>query len=263
MAAKAKDLKASDPRPFSVAVATIGVFGYDLLGHDIIDMVGLTDSTIARYSEPPIPGMETTWKEQKHNTKYILQRQPDYIMFSTGIKPSAPAERALLLYRQFIESYRTVGWYYQRGSGTQGVISSVFKRVRPVEGELVPYYSVEYVQEYKTALDAYSRGDHKTALQHYEAALRASAKPYNPYLLYQMAFSLQVLGDYDKAFGIYQALVAQDTAIFEPHLELYRRAAFIGDSVEMAVHKKSLQTLVPWYWPRFEAVVQESLRRAR
>jgi len=254
-------MKQADSRNFSVAVATICIFGYELLGHDIIDMVGLTDSTIARYSEPPIPGMQTTWKEQKHNTKYILQRQPDYIMFSTGIKPSAPAERALLLYRQFVDCYRTVGWYYQRTPSSQGVISSVFKKMKPVEGDLVPYYPVEYVQEYKTALDFYSAGKHREALQHYEAAIKASPKPYNPYLIYQMAFSLQMLGDYGKAFAIYANLAAQDSTMFEPHMELYRKAAFEHDSAGMALHRESLQRLVPWYWPRFEAAVAESLRQ--
>lgn len=260
---KAGVMKAADPRPFSVAIATIGIYGYKLLGHDIIDMVGLTDSTIARYSEPPIPGMETTWKEQKHNTKYILQRAPDYIIFSTGIKPSAPAERALLLYRQFVECYRTVGWYYQRPGARQGVISSVFKKMKPIEGNLVPYYPVEYVQEYKKALDAYSVNDHRTALAHYEAALRVSPKPYNPYLLYQMAFSLQVLGNVDRAFSIYESLVARDSTIYEPHMELYRRAALLGDSTAMAIHRRWLIRLVPWYWPRLDSAVQDIVARAR
>ncbi len=263
MAFKARVLKEADKRNFSVAVATIGIFGYELLGHDIIDMVGLTDSTIARYSEPPIPGMQTTWKEQKHNTKYILQRQPDYIMFSTGIKPSAPAERALLLYRQFVECYRTVGWYYQRTPGSQGVISSVFKRVKPVEGDLVPYYPVEYVQEYKTALDLYSAGKHKEALPHYEAALRVSPQPYNPYVLYQMAFSLQMVGEYAKAFAIYTNLAKNDSNIFEPHMELYRKAAYENNTAEMAIHREALQRLVPWYWPKFEAAIAESMRKPR
>jgi len=260
---KAQAMKRSDPRNFSVAVATIGIFGYELLGHEIIDMVGLTDSTIARYSEDPVPGMVTTWKEQKHNSRYILQRAPDYIMFSTGIKPSAPAERALLLYPQFQDSYRTIGWYYQRPGIGRGVISSVFKRVRPIEGEIVPVYPVEYVQEYKEALDAYSLGDHRTALRHYEAALRASPRPYYVYLVYQMAFSLQMLGNYDRAYSIYEALLKRDSTIFEAHMELYRHAALTGDSAKMAVHKEWLLKLVPWYWPRIDSTVQAIIYQLR
>ncbi|MEW5795741.1 MAG: hypothetical protein AB1772_05220 [Candidatus Zixiibacteriota bacterium] len=260
---KARALKDSDSTNFSVAIATIGMFGYKLLGHSIIDMVGLTDSTIARYSEDPIPGMQTTWKEQKHNTKYLLERSPDYIMFSTGIKPSAPAERALLLYRQFVECYRTVGWFYGNPGTSQGVISSIFKRRKPITGELVPYYPVEYVQEYKLALDAYSKSDHRTAMRHYEAALKASPRPYNPYLVHQMAFSLQMLGDVDRAYAIFENLVATDSTIFESHMELYKRAAYLHDTAGMRVHREWIQKLVPWYWPRFDSTIQSLLARAR
>ncbi|MCH7947354.1 MAG: hypothetical protein IIC66_06090, partial [candidate division Zixibacteria bacterium] len=44
-------LKETDSTNFSVAVSTIGKLGYELVGHDVIDMIGLTDSTIARHSQ--------------------------------------------------------------------------------------------------------------------------------------------------------------------------------------------------------------------
>ena len=260
---KATRMKQSDARNFSVALATIGIFGYELLGHEIIDMVGLTDSTIARYSEDPIEGMETTWKEQKHNSKYLLQRAPDYIIFSTGIKPSAPAERALLLYRQFMDSYRTVGWYYGRPGATRGIISSAFKRIRPIEGDIVPTYPVEYVQEYKKALDAHSKGDHRTAIKYYDRAARASPRPYYVYLVYQKAFSLQMVGEYERARQMLDMLMAQDSTIFEAHMDLYRYAVFEQDSIKMAVHRDWLLHLVPWYWPRIDSTVQAMFSRAR
>ncbi len=260
---KAHQLKQSDTTDFSVALATIGIFGYELLGHDIIDLVGLTDSTIARYSEDPIPGMETTWKEQKHNSRYLLERGPDYIMFSTGIKPSAPAERALLLYRQFIDSYRTVGWYYQRPGARMGVISSVFKKVRPVVGEVVPVYPVEYVQEYKLALDAHTKGDHVTALRHYDRAARASPRPYYPYLVYQKAFSLQRVERYEEAFRMLNSLLVRDSTIFEAHMDLYRYAVYYGDMAKAEIHKNWLIDLVPWYWPRIDSTVQAMIAGRR
>ncbi len=97
-------LKLSDRSNFSIAASTIGKLGYDLLGHTLIDMLGLTDSTIARHPEK-IPGMETTWKERHFNAGYVLSRDPDYILFSTGYKPSAPAERALVLHSKFRQNY--------------------------------------------------------------------------------------------------------------------------------------------------------------
>ena len=183
MSFMANSMKDADSTNFSVAVATIGIFGYELLGHDIIDMVGLTDSTIARHSEDPIPGMETTWKEQKHNSRYLLERAPDYILFSTSVKPSAPAERALLLYPQFLNSYRTVGWFFKRpGSSSEGVVQAAFKKVREIEGVPRPTYPVAYVQYYKTGLDNILRVDHARAIQYYDRALSVSPRPYNPYI---------------------------------------------------------------------------------
>lgn len=260
---KAEQLLKADSTDFSVAVSTIGIFGYELLGHDIIDMVGLTDSTIARYSEEPIPGMETTWKEQKHNSKYLLTRAPDYIMFSTGIKPSAPAERALLLYRQFLDSYRTIGWYFVfPDNPKQGVISIAFKKRFPIEGEIVPVYPVEYVQEFKLALDAHARNDPKTSLRHCNLALRASPRPYYVYLIYQRAFSQNALKRYNEGFPTLNRLLERDSTIFEAHMDLYRLARAVDDSSKAAVHERWLKKLVPWYWPRVKQLVDDMMEEA-
>jgi hypothetical protein len=97
-------LKSTDDRKFSIAISTIGRLGYDLMGHTVIDVLGLTDTTVARHPET-IPGMQTTWKERHFNAGYILSRDPDYILFSTGYKPSAPAERALILHSKFRQNY--------------------------------------------------------------------------------------------------------------------------------------------------------------
>jgi len=100
----AASLASTDSRPFSLAASTIGRLSYDLPEHTVIDMLGLTDSTVARHPEY-IPRMQTTWKERHFNAGYILSRDPDYILFSTGYKPSAPAERALVLHSKFRQNY--------------------------------------------------------------------------------------------------------------------------------------------------------------
>jgi len=97
-------VKQTDSRRFSIAVSTIGRLGFDLPRHTVVDMLGLTDSTVARHPET-IPGMQTTWKERNFNAGYILSRDPDYILFSTGYKPSAPAERAIFLHSKFRQNY--------------------------------------------------------------------------------------------------------------------------------------------------------------
>ena len=260
----AERIEASDPTDFSVALSTIGRFSYHLIGHDIIDMVGLTDSTIARHSEEPIEGMETTWKEQKHSSKYLLGRAPDYILFSTGIKPSAPAERALYLYRQFVDAYRTVGWYFRiEDKDRSGLVFAVFKRMRDVEGEIVPYYPVEYVQLYKLGLDEYVKGNYPEAIKYFNQSLRASIKPYNPAVIYQKAFCHMMLQQHEVALQLMNNVVGQDSLVFQAHRDLYMYAQLVDDTAKAETHKRWLQQLVPWYWPQIKAYVDQQVRASR
>ncbi|MCK4632222.1 MAG: tetratricopeptide repeat protein [candidate division Zixibacteria bacterium] len=247
----AESMKKTDSTNFSVAVPTIGIFGYELIGHKIIDMVGLTDSTIARHSEPPIPGMKTTWKEDKHNSKYLLESAPDYILFSTGKKPSAPAERALLLYPQFMNSYRAVGWFYRaRESQTTGVMNPAFKRMREITGEIVPSYPVGYVENYKRGLDAYVQQDHRKAIGFFDRALALSPDPPYVYLVYQKAFCLMAIGKVPQALPILDQLLQRDSLLFEAHRDLYFYSLLGGDSAKAATHAGWVEKLTPWYWPK-------------
>ncbi|MBI5868633.1 MAG: hypothetical protein HZB43_10140 [candidate division Zixibacteria bacterium] len=107
MSEVAENLKETDQSNFSIAVSTIGRVSFGLLGHCVIDMLGLTDSTVARHPEA-IPGNVSTWRERNYNATYILSRDPDYILFSTGHKPSAPAERALIVHKKFRRNYYTL-----------------------------------------------------------------------------------------------------------------------------------------------------------
>jgi arabinofuranosyltransferase len=255
----ASRLLESDSRNFSLAVSTIGMIGYRLVGHTVIDVVGLTDSTIARYSEDPIPGMTSTWKERKHNTKYILSRAPDYIMFSTGMKPSAPAERALHLYPQFLNCYRSVGWYFNPEGRPQGVVSQVLKRVRPIEGDIVPTYPVEYVEHYKKGLDFFVQLKDREAIREYDIALAASPQPYFVYLLYQKAFSYFRLGELAPAKEILEPLVARDSLVFEAHRDLYLLARVDGNEEKAKTHERWLKELVPWYWDRIKSTADKAV----
>ncbi len=264
----ANNLKQSDSTDFSIALPTIGIIGYELVGHRVIDMVGLTDSTIARHSEEPVEGMATTWKETKHNSKYLLSSAPDYILFSTGNKPSAPAERALLLFRQFHHSYRTTGWFYRSDTTRpQGVMSNIFKRVRPIEGALVPTYPVEFVEAFKRGLDNYVNRDFNASLRQFVAAIRASPKPYYPDLLYQTAFCYLQTQQHEKAVSLLSQVLAQDSLVYEAHRSLYLYARLGNDDLKADLHKRWIQKLVPWYWPIVEkdteATVKTTMERAR
>jgi hypothetical protein len=89
----------------SVAATAIGALSYYLGDRRILDMLGLVDTMVARHPEK-IEGLVSTWRERNFNAGYILSQKPDVVLFSTGIKPSALAERALFLYPDFRRNYR-------------------------------------------------------------------------------------------------------------------------------------------------------------
>ena len=171
------NLLAVDHSDFSLAVSTVGIAGYRLIGHRVIDLLGLTDSTIARHPEEPIDKLSTTWKETKYNSKYVLSLQPDYILFSTALKPSAPAERALFLYPQFLNSYRTIGFVYG------GAINDIYKRFHPVTGELKRTIDPEFVQSYNSGLNQMSAGRLQASSASFQKAWSLCPEPKYPYVL--------------------------------------------------------------------------------
>lgn len=264
MRTKAIRMKETDSTNFSVALPTIGIFGYELIGHRIVDMVGLTDSTIAKHSEEPIEGMQTTWKEVKHNSEYLLSSNLDYIIFSTDLKPSAPAERALLLYPQFLHNYRTIGWFYQTDTTkSDGTLIVAFKRMREITGPYIATYPVQWVEYYKQGLDVYSKGKMKEAIKLLEKSLQASPKPYYPYAIYEMAYCNMQLNYHDKAIKLNEAVLKIDSSVYESHKDLYIYARFANDTTRAALHRRWLMKLVPWYYPRLEAMVEQSLKEAQ
>lgn len=257
MSDKAQLMKMSDPTNFSVALTTIGRFSYELIGHDIIDMLGLTDSTIARHPSGTVKGMHSSWREQKHNAAYVLKRKPDYIIFSTGLKPSAPAEKELLLYPRFLQSYRTVGWVIPVPSAPGGgIMVSVYKKMRAHEGEIAPVYPLEYVENYKIGLEIQSRGRHAEAIRYFERALEISPRPYYLNLLYQKAFSHLRYNERKIARELLHSIIEQDSLVFEAHRDLYSITMLGGDTVRAKIHKKWLLKLVPWYFPRLDSLTK-------
>ncbi len=112
-------------RPLILAATTIGAVSYfsDVV---VIDMLGLTDETIAHkpLEVAEVSALPLNWKERKYNAEYVLSRKPDYIYFSTGIKPSAFAEIALFTYDGFLNNY----YAYPFTIKEQGYSDIVYKR---------------------------------------------------------------------------------------------------------------------------------------
>jgi tetratricopeptide (TPR) repeat protein len=90
-----------------VALSTIGAFSF-YSGAEVIDIVGLTDKYIA-HNPKEVPGIDEDlpvhWKERRYNAEYVLKREPDYIIFPAGAKPTAFAECAIFVQPQFYKNY--------------------------------------------------------------------------------------------------------------------------------------------------------------
>lgn len=88
-----------------VATGAIGIPKY-FSNARIIDLIGLTDSTIARHPVR-VPGLQSPSVLRQQNAAYVLGRQPDVICFITGLKPQTLAEKTLFLHERFRRDYYT------------------------------------------------------------------------------------------------------------------------------------------------------------
>lgn len=247
----ATSLKTVDPTNFSIALSTIGMVGYRLIDHTVIDMLGLTDTVIARHPEAPVDGLESTWHEGHFNTAYLLSRQPDYILFSTGFKPSAPAERALYLYSSFLENYRTIAFNF--GAAT---LHPVYRRCGPIPGEIKRDVDVRFVQNFNQGINLlWNAKDYSGALRAFQTALIYSPEPKFPYLYYYIAIAQRSLGQIEASYQSLKEVIRLDDRVYEGHKELYGYEYLLGNQEAARYHRAQVGKLMPWYLPRLDSLV--------
>jgi len=240
MATVASYLKQTDTRQFSIAASTIGRLSYDLRGHHVIDMLGLTDSTIARHPES-IPGNVSTWRERNFNATYLMAQDPDYILFSTGHKPSAPAERALMLHSEFRQNY-----YASLYSAPQlGRLLAVHKRKGPYNKPDEVWPTIDLAQNINMAFN-YSIGDNVDSALAYIAKVKrdgpgdfATPDQFIADVLYRH-------GDPDRALAYTDSAIAIDSfAITAWHI----RASIATQRQDSVLYDQALRhitRLAPW-----------------
>jgi arabinofuranosyltransferase len=169
MVGYSQSLRHSFGQDFTLAATTIGAVSY-LTDVTVIDMLGLTDRYIAKHPES-IPGLASAWKERTFNTEYVLSRNPDVILFSTGMRPSAPAEKALFLSSKFRQNYYT---YYL---GT--ILGSVYKKKGNYSGENIMFSDPTFVDLYAEAIYlTYKKGGFAAALDKLEEVTRLGPKDF-------------------------------------------------------------------------------------
>lgn len=253
----------TDSSDFSVATTTIGIFGYQLVGHTVIDMLGLCDSTIARHPEPPIPGMSTTWKESNYNAAYVLGRKPDYVLFSTDIKPSAPAEKALMLYEEFISSYRGVGWFIRDPRyNPRSMPVMAFKRFRQPQPPFTPQLPIAWVDLYKLGCEQ-ARREPRLALESFAQAQSTLGKQrLYPELLFLMGGCYNDLGHPTLGPVCYEQAIAADSFAAPAHAALYVDKSLKGDATA-AIHKVWLARSMPWQISTLDTLVARQVRERK
>lgn len=205
----------------TIACTTIGAFGY-YGNFNLIDMLGLTDKTIAKNPQR-IAGIKSSWKERNYNIRYLMQRQPDLILFSTGIKPSAPAEKALFLSSRFRSGYYPI---FQEGQG----LWTVFRKKGGEMGDDIYYPSAEFINQYTTALNFLNKKKYQLAEEFANRSIKNS--PPDFYLPYLALGDIMIdLKNYEKAVSYFsQSLdISGNCSMLAAH-RLAQFFEMVGDS---------------------------------
>lgn len=230
-------------RPLVVAATTIGAVSYysEVV---LIDMLGLTDKEVAHNPQPiaEISSGSVGWKERNYNVPYILSRKPDYIYFSTGIKPSAYAERGLFTSDEFMKYYYPYYFTIKEYNFTD----IMYKRKNDDDANKSaqlppnPNYKKSFVNLYNQAMNTQKD---KTKLQEaislfQQAADNGPAGWGTPY---------QMIGDIymqqrnkDKALENYKKAVELDDYNVMAHYGLYQ---FYMESKDTAGAKNSIEKI--------------------
>lgn len=257
MSLLAEQMLAVDSSSFSLATPTIGKIGYLMLGHDIIDMVGLTDSTVARHPQAPIDGLVSSWRERKYNAEYILSRQPNYILFSTSVKPSSPGERALFLYPTFLKSYKPVGFFFG------GRMNDAYQLQADSLGPIERTIDARFVQEYVSGIDElYGSGPDRLskAMDHFSLALEYGPEGGYAYVYYFIGKCFAEQGRNNGAYGALKKSLTLDSTVYVSHFEIYAALRNVPSLQKTAsFHRDELARLVPWAFRSLDSLINADL----
>jgi hypothetical protein len=228
---------------FSLAASTIGIVGYQLLGHRVIDMLGLTESHIARNPEKG-EGMITAWKERRFNISYLLEQQPDFILFSTGYKPSAPAERSLMLHSEFRHGYSTVFFIHDK------TYSVVWRRKRQLEmSRDIVNPDFNFVNKLIDGCDHLNRDILTMALTEFREARWRLGEDF-PTLSFLTGECFLQMNMSDSALFYFQQALKLDSLCCEARLRLIKIANKNRDTAAIAKQVNSIKRLSPWIFDR-------------
>lgn len=217
---------------YTLAVSTIGAISYST-DVRVIDMLGLTDSYIAKHPEN-VQGITSSWKERNFNISYLLSREPDVIMFSTGVRPSAPAEKALFLSSQFRDNYYL--YYFPEGLLSRAVYRR--KGAYVETNEIFP--DARFVELYIDALhSAYRRSDWANCLEKLKETLNVCPEDFaRVYEL--MGRCYYMMGDMEESKRFAQKAIQMDDYSILAHSLLHTICLQEGDTATARREKEKV-----------------------
>jgi len=245
-----KNKQAQSGRQLTVAATTIGAISY-FSEVTLVDMLGLTDKEIAHNPKPILEisaNSEIGWKERHYNADYVLSRKPDYIYFSTGIKPSAYAERGLFTNDEFIKYYYPSYFVIKEYNFTD----VIYKRKTDEEAARVnvnsstnPNYKKSFVNLFTQAMNTQKD---KSKLQEALGLFRQSIEQGPPGwgTPYQMMGDVySQIKDKANAFENYKKAIVLDDYNTIAHYNLYQIYLEKGDTANAKLNLEKIKKYSP------------------
>ena len=235
-----RNVATKEGRRLTVAASTIGALKW-WSEQTVVDMLGLTDRTIA--TQPVrIPEVSEdssiAWKERNYNADYILQRAPDFIVFSTGMKPSAFAERALFARQFYVEYYQ---YYYPLGTST--ALGIMYRRKPKVVLERSPQRridltssSIRTLNDYARAIQLLSSADGRADAEMMFKRVTAEGPSNFSGAWQQLSDIARDRGDYETMYDCAQRAIIIDPCDIRAHFALFQYYRNVRDSTNTILH---------------------------
>lgn len=246
-----KDKQEKLGRPLNLAATTIGAVSYFSGSNvNVIDLLGLTDKEIAHNPKiiPEISDLSSGWRERNYNADYVMSRDPDYVYFSTGVKPSAYGEKALYTNEEFLKYYYP---YYFTDKATN-IPVIVYKRkseeeVKSVKWEYPgnPNYKLTFVNMFNQAMNT-SRDQSRaqTAIDEFKQTLEISPSSFGaPYQYIADIYKKQ--GKKDLAIENFKKAVEVNEDNVIANYELYQLYSEKGDTANARLCTERIQKYDP------------------
>lgn len=230
----------------TVAITTIGAISY-FSNVTAIDQLGLTDSYIAHYPKEikEISSEAVGWRERRYNAEYVLSRKPDYVIFSTSVKPSAYAERALFAQKEFQLNYHLE----LINSKIDNVSFIAYSRNRKGEGKadadslINAPYKIDFVRHYVNAMNLSNKIASKEDAERFLNEIRLTNEYCPPYFgdgYRLLAEYYQNLGDSKSALENLEKAVAADPLNSMARYNLFNLYNKLNEAEKANFHLKEL-----------------------